>query len=55
MATPMTLPDVCAICFEPYGAGTFDVIQHDNWILVNVCPRCRWWETQQLILAKAGQ
>jgi len=57
MATPMILPLCCAICFEPYGEGTFDLDDDGGsvaLILVNVCSGCRWWETRQLILKRSA-
>lgn len=37
MASPMTLPDVCCLCFGSHGGGTFD----PDGTLVNVCHGCR--------------
>ncbi|GHG10088.1 hypothetical protein [Streptomyces hydrogenans] len=49
MGSPMTLPDVCALCFEPYGDGTFDVTD-TGLVLVNVCTACRIAETRAWIM-----
>jgi len=58
MATPMVLPDVCALCYESYGVGTFDVWGDDaesmELVLVNVCAPCRIQETTLLINLRAA-
>ncbi|MER5966673.1 hypothetical protein [Streptomyces sp. NPDC002057] len=49
MASPTTPPDVCALCFGPYGSGTFDVTDTEL-VLVNVCAGCRIAETRAWIM-----
>jgi hypothetical protein len=41
MATPMILPGVCCLCWDPDEGGTFDVGPDGSLVLVDVCPDCR--------------
>lgn len=54
MATPMTLPDVCCLCWGPHGGGTFDVHPVDGLVLVDVCADCRMKEVVLAIRLRAG-
>lgn len=54
MATPMTLPRMCAICFGSYGDGTWDVIGPYEAVRVDVCVPCKMWETKALIMHRAA-
>ena len=52
MATPMTLPEVCCLCYGPHGGGTFDLDDDGETValvLANVCSACRVNETRELI------
>ena len=54
MATPMTLPDCCAVCFELYGDGVYDVLGPYEAVRVNVCIPCKMFEIRQLIEYRAA-
>ena len=56
MATPMNMRlGVCGQCWGPDKGGTFDVpFDGSEWLLINVCPECRYWETRAWIQRRSS-